>query len=409
MLTPSAGRLRAALSEGDAMFRWPWRGEGSSAEVETIDVAGRAARPEGPANLIVLFDGTSNDETGRDASGVVTNVVKLSRALDTGADRQKVMYFRGIGNDDDFNWFERQRDGLIGGGEGKIRGAAYTAIVREYHPDDRILIFGFSRGAASARRLARDLRVDGIPNRITARKRGGRHRSHESSGGTFEAGVPVVFLGIWDTVGAFGVPVRIGPLNFRRGWGEERFSNTTVSMNVEQVTHLIAVDETRSAFEPTQVDHEERVDEVWFSGVHSDVGGGYRRDALGDITLAYMVGKLKQYSDDAGAGIEIGDSRLRSEGTGDAERKAVTLHWYGRGWIPVLSNRLAGPRPIIVVDDQGPSDRRPRVHRSVLELMERPPPRRSRHRFGRSNVIEEDVPYRPENVATLGEDYEPVE
>jgi hypothetical protein len=83
------------------------------------------------------------------------------------------------------------------------------------------------------------------------------------------------------------------------------------------------------------------------------------------------------------------------------------VHFYGRGWIPVLSRRLAGPRPIVVVDRDGLApELKPRVHRSVFELMAKPAVRRSRHRFGRSNVIEETVPYRPENVAALGEDYE---
>ena len=117
--------------------------------------------------LIVLIDGTWNDENGEDNSGVVTNVVKLYRVLEGDSENQIARYFRGVGNDDDFGFIEKTINGATGGGEKKIREQAYSVIAKEYREGDKILIFGFSRGAAGARMLASDLNEKGVPEEIT--------------------------------------------------------------------------------------------------------------------------------------------------------------------------------------------------------------------------------------------------
>jgi hypothetical protein len=71
------------------------------------------------------------------------------------------------------------------------------------------------------------------------------------------------------------------------------FENGTIGKNIEKAVHLVSIDEKRLAFQPTLFNKDDRVTEVWFSGVHSDVGGGYWYDGLSDITLKFMIDSIK--------------------------------------------------------------------------------------------------------------------
>ena len=95
---------------------------------------------------------------------------------------------------------------------------------------------------------------------------------------------PVRFLGVWDVVAAFGIPINLG-FNFNRinlGY------KLGLSKGVKYCYHALALDEARQAFRPTRV---KGGCEVWFRGVHSDVGGGNDNHALNDITLRWMLRK----------------------------------------------------------------------------------------------------------------------
>ena len=98
----------------------------------------------------------------------------------------------------------------------------------------------------------------------------------------------IQFLGVWDTVGALGLPIK-----FLDGWGpfKHKFHDTTLAQNVAHGCHALSIDDERLAFHPTLWDEHESVEQVWFSGVHSDVGGGYPEKGLSDITLDWMVKK----------------------------------------------------------------------------------------------------------------------
>ena len=107
---------------------------------------------------------------------------------------------------------------------------------------------------------------------------------------------PVDFLGVFDTVGALGVPgfQRLAP----------RFHNVQLGSGVRRARHALAIDETRLKFAPTfwevPADHpeasteDERVKQVWFEGAHSDVGGGYRETGLSDTSLLWMAREAHQ-------------------------------------------------------------------------------------------------------------------
>ena len=338
-----------------------------------------------PRNVFVLFDGTWNDE----AEGSRTNVRKLWESLEEN-ERQVKHYFRGVGNDEENGLFWRAVGGFTGIGERRIRRDAYSTLSLDYRVGDRIFILGFSRGAASARLLASDLHRIGLPQRVRVTRRGRRNRRAweqiEERFVSFEPFPPylrpidVHFLGVWDTVGAFGVPVDILGFNIRTPKSRV-FRDNTIAENVRHATHCVAIDETRDAFEPTLFNHKPGVvDEVWFAGVHSDVGGGYRRDEdrLGDHTLRYMTDAIRNASvcDHAHEGalpgdpgcqgttplpVEFDQARLAAYLSGPPD---TTLHTHGLGWNK--SHRAVRVRH---PEEAAPPEVRPQVHASALELL----------------------------------------
>ena len=330
----------------------------------TYTIAGRTKRRR---CIVVLMDGTWNDETGKDGDGVVTNIVKLFRCLKSDNDQQIVRYFRGVGNDEENSWWGIKRGGAFGASEKRIRCNAYSTIVKNFHPGDRIFIFGFSRGAASARLLARQLAREGVPERITIRTEPKQNHytrhveerfvSYESSADKFcDAGVE--FLGVWDTVGAFGIPVNIAGIPLQK---INMFRDMHVSENVERAVHLVSIDETRKAFMPTLMNHKPGiVEEVWFPGVHSDIGGGYPHDALGRISLEFMIEKIKAHvSSLNGYSLQFDDAKVNET---IATLPDVRFHFHGLGYKKAL-------RKICVQNNDKPCDAlQPNIHSSVFDL-----------------------------------------
>ena len=262
-------------------------------------------------NLLIFMDGTWNDENGRDNDGVVTNIYKLFSALSGRHEHTQIphskttrkhlgLYFRGVGHDEDNIQSIGFHQGPFGAGEKNIRDHAYASICKHYRPGDRISIFGFSRGAASARLLASKLNKYGLPAEIALHYRQMTNKntkekewqfSHYKTKEEKSLKVDVAFLGIFDTVGAFGIPINIGPLNFQK---INLFHDLTLSPNIQQAVHLVAIDESREAFIPTLTNFSTRIEEVWMPGVHADIGGGYHDCLLGNISLEYMVNKFQQ-------------------------------------------------------------------------------------------------------------------
>jgi hypothetical protein len=117
----------------------------------------------------------------------------------------------------------------------------------------------------------------------------------------------VRFIGVWDTVGSLGIPLR-GIRALTRG--KYQFHDTQLSGTVQRAYHALAVDEHRAPFEPTVWTYKPKpdqvVEQVWFCGAHSDVGGGYPEVALSDITLDWMVEKAR------GAGLAFDQAALKA-------------------------------------------------------------------------------------------------
>ncbi len=343
-----------------------------------------------------------------------TNIYKLFSALTGPLENDQIpfvratqknigLYFRGIGNDEDNARTMGFYAGAFGAGEKSIRDHAYASLCKHYRPGDRISIFGFSRGAASARLLARKLEKYGLPEEITLHYKEAKNKCTGEKEWFFTkydaenenaAKASVSFLGLFDTVGAFGIPVNLGPLNFQK---INLFRDLTLAGNVEQTVHLLAIDESREPFVPTFINIRDSVEEVWFPGVHADVGGGYRDGALGNITMDYMVQRLHDVLVDP---VVVFNKRLNKYREYDLGSDDFVLHYHGDG-------AAKSPRDIEVLHNDKPAkNKMPRVHESALRLRE------GGNFFytERLNSFATRVPiaYDPVNLKSLGENIKKV-
>ena len=113
------------------------------------------------------------------------------------------------------------------------------------------------------------------------------------------APVNISMVGVWDTVGSLGIPGLLFSIFDQKKYG---FLDTTLHPNVNKAVHAVCIDERRAQFQPTlwtNPDGSMRVNDnvvqqVWFAGVHSDVGGGYEQSQLSDVTLSWMMHKAKE-------------------------------------------------------------------------------------------------------------------
>ena len=257
--------------------------------------------------IVLHFDGTWNkpaDERLPVASRVETNVVRFHESVAAkgidGVDQLK-WYDEGVGT----HWYDRFIGGGIGAGLELNIFQGYEFLARNYAPDDEVYVLGFSRGAFTARSLVGLIRNCGlVKGDLLDHKAAMAYGIYRTRGDgpdsatalafrkQFAREIPIHFLGVWDTVGALGIP-----LNVLAGFQAEfyQFHDTKLSRIVENACHAVALDEHRKDYnvclwdppeEPTQ-----SIEQRWFIGAHSDVGGGYADRRLSDITLRWMQEK----------------------------------------------------------------------------------------------------------------------
>jgi uncharacterized protein (DUF2235 family) len=277
-------------------------------------------------HLIVFCDGTWNTPDQMDGDlPAPTNVVKLRNALLRDESKQKVYYHPGVGTDRGL--WNRVAGGGMGDGLDKNIKSSYNWLARNYDAkaNPKIWLFGFSRGAYTARSLGGMISRCGLLNahtgglseaeiwaaidglfdnyRIEAAKAPkikatGKLPLHGvKTGDPGKHSIPIHFIGVWDTVGALGVPDDLALLNLIDDPANHSFHDTDLSPIVKNARHAVAIDEKRQGFTPTlwtNVEKDERVKQVWFPGVHGDVGGGYGRTALSDIALRWMMDEAKE-------------------------------------------------------------------------------------------------------------------
>lgn len=264
--------------------------------------------------LVVCCDGTWNtpDQHSRGAPSP-TNVTKLALAIaprDPTGREQRMFYHRGVGT----SRYERVRGGAFGLGLARDVRDTYRFLVENYDPGDELFFFGFSRGAFTARSTAGFVRNCGILRREYADKIGEAYsfyRGRSSTGhprgieatlfrSSYSHEPDIHFIGVWDTVGALGIPLnglRLVNLFNRRF----QFHDTALSTKVHGAFQALAIDEKRGPFRPAvweqapDAPETQRVEQVWFAGVHCDIGGGYNPPGLSDITLPWMVRRAREY------------------------------------------------------------------------------------------------------------------
>lgn len=263
--------------------------------------------------LIVCADGTWNRPDQR-SGGVEapTNVVKLARAiapLDANGVSQIVHYEPGVGTHD-------AGDKVFGGAFGKgmddhIRDC-YRFLVQNYVAGDELYFFGFSRGAYTVRSLAGLLRNSGLlrlesadqEDEAFALYRDRQDNAHPNGNRStwFRARhayppIAISCIGVWDTVGALGLPVEFFESLTHRKYA---FHDVTLSSRVQNAFHALAIDERRKPFAPTLWEQPAEdlgrnwVEQAWFPGVHGNVGGGYADSSLSDIALRWMIDRVTE-------------------------------------------------------------------------------------------------------------------
>lgn len=260
-------------------------------------------------NLIVCCDGTWNDEKNKD-DGVAapTNVRKIfEAALDNDPTKQQTRYQSGVGTE---GILDKAIGGMLGVGISEDIRDCYQWLSDKYTAGDRIYLFGFSRGAFTARSLAGMIGklglIDFDKNAGTSRSklvekayvegyRNGQDLSdnihcHNNSNA-------IHFIGVFDTVGALGIPDDKQILDLFDSPTKYRFHDTKLSNDVKKARHAVALDERRGSFTPTlweNVESHNDAKQLWFPGVHSDIGGGYKETGLSDCTLKWMTTEAQE-------------------------------------------------------------------------------------------------------------------
>ena len=244
-----------------------------------------------PKNIVVCLDGTNDTYV---PGGVNTNVGRIFEASINDA-RQVKFFSDGVGVGG------HALSAATGYGVDDRIQRGYDFLVEWYEDGDAIFLFGFSRGAFEARSVAGMVRRVGL-----IRKDAGvtgddayavytQWKNDPAAAAAFKAAnsrdVKIKVVGVWDTVGALGLPIgltleTVAPPDYH---------DVELGPHIENAIHAVSIDEERWDFQPTYfnpalVQPGQTLEQVFFPGVHSDVGGGYADDhRLGDITLAWLA------------------------------------------------------------------------------------------------------------------------
>jgi len=275
--------------------------------------------------LVVCCDGTWNDS---DNGTGYTNVSRLAWAIKPVDERsgttQIVFYQSGVGTEGDLS--SKLGGGALGLGLSHNIRDAYSFVCNNYLAGDEIFLFGFSRGAYTARSIGGLIGYAGLLgkqdlDRFFELWDGYKESDKDDRAAALKKfparnkDIPIKAIGVWDTVGSVGIPAdleRFDFLNFRRYYG---FHNTDLGARVAHAFHALALDERRKNFVPTLWKQTPEgkangqvLKQVWFAGVHSDVGGGYKEHGASDIALAWMASEVAPF-----LGIDFDYLKLRRD------------------------------------------------------------------------------------------------
>lgn len=282
-------------------------------------------------NIILCADGTGNKGGYTPSS----NVYKIYNAININDKPQIRFYDNGVGTEK--NKYYRGLAGAFGLGFKSNVIDLYVYLAKNYNPDDHVYLFGFSRGAATVRALTgfiatcglidgrklekrelkacvkeafkeykrlrkKNLQADQTKFLAEQKKFIDKHKPHGI--------IPIRFVGVWDTVSSLGFPqkwdktgIGIFVLNqFCMGLDRfidkliiaHNFYNYNLTDNIKYAYQALAIDDARTSFWPKvwiEKEYSGHVEQVWFAGMHSNVGGGYNRSGMATVTLEWMMEK----------------------------------------------------------------------------------------------------------------------
>lgn len=257
-------------------------------------------------SIVICTDGTWNEPDQMDRDRVCpSNVVKMARIIEQNSD-QLVYYDKGVGTK---KGLDKITGGAFGHGLYENVKQAYSHLVDHYEDGDKIYCFGFSRGAFTARSLG------GLIGKCGILKKGNKDKikkvykiyrkgldGEEFKGKYCHDKNEIFFMGVWDTVGALGIP--LSTLNWLTSW-RFKFHDVLLGEHIRYAYHAVAIDEKRRTFKPTlwkisnDKPREERyagqheVEQRWFCGAHCNIGGGYVDTGLSDLALEWMAEKVR--------------------------------------------------------------------------------------------------------------------
>ena len=313
-----------------------------------------------PKNIVLCFDGTGNQFGPNN-----TNVVRLAQVLDRDPRRQRLYYDPGIGTLPEpgaftraGKWFSTLTALAFGASLDRKVEEAYVSLMDNWEPGDQVYLFGFSRGAYTARVLA------GLLHNLGLLARGNENlvpyvwrlnaavRDTQSTGdpsgywklcGEFrwsfarqvrehddERRFPVHFLGVWDTVASVGWV-----------WDPKRYPFTARNTSVEVARHAVSIDERRWFFRQNLLERAEGQDlvQLWFPGTHGDIGGGdpESEGGLWRVAFGWMLDQARA------AGLLIDERRLErvltrstasSKPWDDPQHDSLTGAWWLAEYFP---------------------------------------------------------------------------
>ncbi|KAA3662921.1 MAG: DUF2235 domain-containing protein [Calditrichaeota bacterium] len=348
-------------------------------------------------NIILCADGTGN----KGGYSPDSNVYKIYKSVDVHDDGnpQIKFYDNGIGTGNNKIW--RTLSGAFGFGFKRNVCDLYLFLARNYEPGDRVYLFGFSRGAATIRAFSGFIHACGLMKNTDAHGKSisdekikeymhdaykaykksksipalaRRFREHKNSHGVID----IEFIGVWDTVSALGFPEKwditgIGVWVLNALFKSldfitdvifpHRFYNYELTDNVKYACHALAIDDERLSFLPKVWDETKRkegtVEQVWFAGMHSNVGGGYARNGMANVALYWMMERAhnRQLAFKNGAIKQVyGSSHVNGRMYNSRDGLAVFYRYHPRPISQLCEKKLTG---------------RVRIHTSVLHRLKR--------------------------------------
>ncbi len=256
-------------------------------------------------NIVILCDGTWCDPEDN------TNVnIFRQLCVDDESQSQIIFYDSGIGT----KWYNRIRGGIFGNGLSNNVKEAYKFLAKNYEKGDKVYLLGYSRGAYTVRSLAGFIYKCGLLKKTFLKKNKKKftkkinqlytlykkdRQQKMKKQKSINIKCPVEFVGVWDTVGALGIPIYFLK---KPSASLFQFHDTQINPEIANAYQAVSIDDQREAFEHTPLmqnksikNNNQSITEVWFPGVHGDVGGGKKKDdntpdrSHSDLALKWMI------------------------------------------------------------------------------------------------------------------------